>query len=112
MTNKPKNVVEDISNITTIPIASLNRLNDKISSCICNNVEEAMLEGKTVCENFVGFGLLVVSVENDSIQYKFIPTKKLEKALVDTVVNKKNPLTVKLEETFVNRITKTYKDMF
>ena len=110
--NKPYNVVEDIATITTIPVASLNKLCDKTICCICNNVEENLLAGQYITESNIGCGSLIVSVENDSIQYKFVPSKKFERALVKTVNDKKNPLVVILENTFANRIVKTYKDMF
>ena len=108
---QPTNVLQDISQITTIPLASLNRLSEKIGWCICNCVEESRLKGQDTTEVTFGFGALVISVENNEINYKFVPSKKFEKGLVETIVNKKNPLTVKLEDTFVNRIIKTYKDM-
>lgn len=109
---KPTNIVQDISTITTIPTASLHKLFDKVGWCICNGVEESRLNGDDVTEINLDFGTLLISVENNQIQYKFIPSSKLEKGLIDTIINKKNPLTVKLEDTFANRILKTYKDMF
>ncbi len=108
---QPTNILQDISQITTIPLASLNRLSEKIGWSICNCVEESVLKGETTTEVTFGFGALVISIEDNQLNYKFIPSKKFEKGLVETVVNKKNPLTVKLEDTFVNRIVKTYKDM-
>lgn len=63
----------------------------------------------TECD--IGIGTLLVEVVENQIQYKFIPTQKFERGLVESIVNKKNPLVVKLEESFANRIVKTYKDM-
>ena len=105
------NILQDISKITTIPLASLQRLFDKITWCICNCVEESFLGGETFTEVNFGFGSLIISVENNQINYQFLQTRKFENALIHTIVDKKNPLTVELEDTFVNRITKTYKDM-
>ena len=105
-------IVEDIATITTIPPASLRKLFDKVGWCICNAVEESRLRNEDITEINVGYGNLLISIENNQIQYKFIPNSKLEKGLVETIVNKKNSLVVNLEQTFANRIVKTYKDMF
>ena len=106
------NIVEDLSTITTIPPASLRKLFEKVGWCICNGVVESKLNDEDITEINLGFGTLIISVENNHIEYKFIPSSKLEKGLVESIVNKRNPLVVNLEETFANRILKTYKDMF
>ena len=108
---QPTNILEDISLITTIPLASLNRLSDKIAWDICNCVEESVLKNEETTEVSFGFGTLILSTEGGQLSYKFVPSRKFERGLVDTIVNKKNPLVVKLEDTFANRIVKTYKDM-
>lgn len=105
------NAIEDICEITTIPVASMQKLFDKIGWCICNCVEEAKLNDQEYCEINIGIGNLLISVEDNSLCYKFIPSTKLEQSLVATIVDGKNPLEIALEETFVNRILKTYKDM-
>ena len=105
------NIVQDLSTLTTIPYRSLEKLISKSCWCICDAVEESTLQGKNITAIDIGIGQLVVQVIDNSIQYKFIPSSRLEKYMVDTVVNKKNPMTVNLESTFVNRIVKTYKDL-
>lgn len=108
----PINIIDDLSTITTIPPASLRKLFEKVGWCICNGVLESRLAEQDITEINLGYGTLIISIENNQIEYKFIPSSKLEKGLIETVVNKKNPLVVNLEETFANRILKTYKDMF
>ena len=89
----------------------MQKLFDKIGWCICNNVHETVLAGDDFCELNIGIGNLIISVESNALKYKFIPSTKFENELVATIKTGKNPLEVKLEETFVNRILKTYKDM-
>ena len=105
------NAIDDICEITTIPVASMHKLFDKISWCICNCVDEAKLAEEEYCEINIGIGTLIIGIEQNALQYKFIPSMKLEEALVATIVKGNNPLEIALEETFVNRILKTYKDM-
>lgn len=109
---KPVNILDDVCKITTIPTASMNKLFSKMEWCICNAVEESKLSGENITEVNIGVGTVIISIIDNSIQYKFIPSQKLERGLVDTIVYGKNPLVVNLEETFANRIVKTFKDMF
>lgn len=58
-------IIEDISTITTIPPVSLRKLFDKVGWCICNAVEESRLKEQDITEVNIGFGTLLISVENN-----------------------------------------------
>lgn len=105
------NALADICAITTIPTASMQKLFNKISYCIANSVYEAFLGKKNSAEIDIGFGHIIVNIEQNQLLYKFIPSPKLEKNIIDSIRQNKNPLDIKLEDTFINRILKTYKDM-
>jgi len=105
-------VKEDLSKLTTINQLSINRLFDKINWIISDAVEQAELAGDDVIELDLGFGLVIVSLEDNCIKYKFKPSKSLEESIIDTVVNGKNQLTFTIENTLVSKITNVYKDMF
>ena len=47
-----------------------------------------------------------------SVQYRFIPSKKLEDGIKDTIINKENPLVNNVEEALVKRVVNAYKDFF
>ena len=112
VTNKSFNIIDDVCTITTIPSASLNKLSKIAEKCICNAVYESHLNKEQITDINIGFGNLLISVEDNTLVYKFIPSSTFERELVNTIVSKKNPLREKLELTFINRITNTYKDMF
>lgn len=105
------NSLNDLSVITTIPAATLVRLFDKLSWIICNDIEESLLNSETISELDIGIGKLVFSIEDNSLEYKFIPSMKLEQNIVKTIKEKKNPLVNNLEESIADRIINTYKDM-
>ena len=109
---KSLNMIDDVANITTIPVASLQKLNDKLVWCICNAVEESKLKEESVVNLNIGLGNLIISVINNQIQYKFIPSSFFEKNLVTTIVKGKNPLVNALEESLVSRIMDAYKELF
>lgn len=106
------NLIDDLSTLTTIPSGTLNKLADKVSYIICNNLEESVLNSDNIMELNVGIGTLILSIEDNSLEYKFIPSQKLETSIVNTIKNKKNPLETTLEKSLVSRILNAYKDMF
>lgn len=104
------NLIEDLSNLTTIPTSTLTKLSDKAVICICNDVEESLLKEDRVTEIDLGIGTLQILVEGNDIRYRFVPNKALEANMKNTVINKKNPLTATVEESLVKRVLNTYKN--
>ena len=102
-------LIDELSTLTTIPVTSITNLADKSLWCICNCVEESKLGNNDLTEIDIGIGILSILVENNNIQYRFVPSKKLEAAVRDTIVNKKNPLTQAAESALTKRILEAYK---
>lgn len=105
------NLVEDISKLTTIPDGVLNKLVKKALYCISDEIEESILEQKRFAEIDIGIGTIYLELNSENVRYKFIPSKELEVAVKDTIVNKRNLLQDTLEMTLVTRITNTYKEL-
>lgn len=105
------NIIEDLSKITEISEKDLNKLIIKSIWCICNSVAENNLINKNLTELNIGLGKLLILDEDNVIKYKFIPSKLLEKNLIKTLTEGKNPLKMVLEKTLCSRIINTYKDI-
>ena len=105
-------VKKDLSTLTTVSELAINRLFDKITWIISDSVEQAEILGDTNIDLDLGFGIIKLILEDKSIKYKFIPSKATENAIIDTIVNGKNQLTLNIEATLVDKLTKLYKDMF
>ena len=103
-------IINDLSTLTTIPYVSLERLVDLSVACISHSIEESLLDDETYTVVDIGVGRLSIKVEDNTILYKFIPSTKLEDTIRQTILSGKSPLTVKVEETLKDKITKTYKD--
>lgn len=104
-------LTEDLSLLTTIPVPNINKLlGTKSIYCICSDVEETALQNKQITEIDIGIGTLTIFVDDESIQYRFTPSKKLENSIKKTIINKHNPLVEKAEQTLTQRIVNTYKD--
>lgn len=107
-----RNGIRDLSTITTIPYNTLQKLSNELSWIICDSVEESCMNKQEYASIDIGIGQLDIAVIDDSIQYRFIPSQKLEQSVIDTVEEKKNPLVSNIEETVVKRIMNAYKDLF
>lgn len=60
----------------------------------------------------LGFGIVKVIIDSNSVKYKFVPSKATENAVIDTIVNGKNYLVLNIESTLANKLSTIYKDMF
>lgn len=109
--NKDKNIVSDVSQLTTIPYQTLEKLIDTFEMCICHSVLETSLEHENICVCDIGLGTLSLCLDKNSISYKFIPSSNFEKKLINTFKHKTSPLIDIVETTLKDRIVNTYKDL-
>lgn len=105
-------IVNDLSLITTIPKTTLDRLNQKEILCICESVQESRLANESVSSMDIGIGTLHIKWDEESIKYRFVPSKALEQGIISTVVDGKNPFESAIEDTIVTKIVNTYKELF
>ena len=107
------NLVDKISKLTTIDTKILNKLMKKVEWCICDDIYLSMLSNNHRCSIDIGIGSLVIDFSSgDLIRYKFIPSNEFEKGIVNTIVNKENPIVTRSEQSLVSKISNTYKDLF
>ena len=104
-------LIEDVSKLTTIPEKSIDKLMQKFIYCICEQIQEDILENKEISELDLGIGILYIKYEGDSIRYKFIPSQVLEKAVYNTVVKKLNLMETALNEALAKKFIDVYKDL-
>ena len=102
---------EFVSKLTTIPEKYLVRLQDIYELVICDAVEDALLKDETVAKVNLNFGDLDIKFENNELRFRFKPSAKFEEELIDTIVNKRNVLTLEVEKSLVSKIVQTYKDL-
>ena len=103
---------EILSSLTSIGKRQLDRLFRTMSLKICDDTLEAIYNGESVAAVDVGIGTLRILIEGDEIRYKFIPSRILERDLIDTIKTKKSPIETVLEETIDARINEAYKELF
>ena len=99
-------IVKDMSTLTTIPEKTLNKFYRKMIYCICEGVEETILEGNESISIFdIGIGTLYIKHETSSnIKYHFEPNDYLNKAIFFNIANgKKN-----IEDTLDDALSKYF----
>lgn len=104
-----RNLIEDLSKLTTIPQKALDKLVEKSMWIICDDVQESCLESNVLTTIDLGIGKLLIDTSNDAIRYKFIPNCDLDNALKKVIIDDINPLKNTLELALVNKILNTYK---
>ena len=105
------NLIDDISSLSLIKPSILNKLVDISQSCLCDYVDNMSILEDSLVEVDIGIGTLNIFIEEDVIKYQFKPSKKLEKNLVQTVVDGNSPLTYKIEKKLNKNILNTYKEL-
>lgn len=105
-------IKHDLATLTTINELAINRVFDKASWCICDAVEAAILNNENTVEVDIGFGTIILKIEANNVIYKFKPSRSLDKAVINTIINEENELTFNIENNLVNKFESIYKDMF
>lgn len=105
-------LIKDISLLTTIPESTLKSLLKKCVESICHDVIECKHELKSECEINIGLGTLIISILDDSIQYKFIPSKKLEQVVANAILYDEDILKDNIEATLQEKLKNVYKEFF
>ena len=105
------NILEDVSKLIGIDSRYLTKITDNGVYAINSAVEETMLNNSEYTELDIGLGTLVIGIFDNEIKYKFIPSKRLESTVKDTVINKRNMLERKLESSLKDKLIKTYQDL-
>lgn len=107
-----KNVIQDVSTLTTIQKLSIDRLCSQIIKCICYDVCEAKNSGIDELHLDIGIGNLVVKLCEDSVKFRFEPSFVMENSILDALKTGNNPVICDIEKSLLSKINSTYKDLF
>lgn len=106
------NIKEDLSTLTTIDESVFTKLSNKVEWCISDGIEKAILNKEDIINIDLDIGILMINLKNNEIKYKFIPSQKLEKTIINTVLNEKNSLILNIEDSLISKLTNVYKNFF
>lgn len=108
------NIVNDVAILTSIPDKTLAKFFRKMVFCICEAVQETLLDEsniKDITELDIGIGKLYIKHVGTEVKYRFEPSEYLEKALEQTLVEKKNVLENFLDDTLNKKFVDLYKEI-
>ena len=105
-------VVNKVSKLSTVNESTLNKLLKLSIFVINDSVIESKMKNEPIVEFELGIGKLILNIDNENVQYKFIPNMSLELAVQEAVVNEKNTLQDLLEKAIIDKVTCAYKDLF
>lgn len=96
------NVISDISTLTRVPNKVLTELITKINLCIGNIISEAKELGEQTVIINIGIGTL--SIDLIDMQCKFVPSKDLRATIKNSLVSRKDPLELVLEQALADKL--------
>jgi len=102
---------EELSTLTNISKQVLDKLTTLSISCICDAIEDDILNDEDILSVDIGIGTLYIKHSDNEMRYKFVPDAKFEEAIVQTIINDKNQLKVTVEDTLKKRIMNIYKEL-
>ena len=105
------NIIQDVSQITTLQTKYLNKLVDIFMYCILESIQESILREESICEVDVGLGQLIINFENNELKFKFKPNQKFKTEIISTIKNNKNLLELELEQSLIDKLTRIYKEI-
>ena len=103
-------IENDLSATTSIPISSIQKLLDRYQDILCYYLQSQLNTSNEYYELDIYIGTLLLKVVDNNLIYKFIPSTRFEKELVETLTTKESPLVTKLEQAVTDRIMDAYKE--
>ena len=104
-------LISDVSVLTDVPEATLRKFVPIVSYVISHSVHETQCEGKDLAEIDLGFGQLILKIDENSLRYRFVPSKELEKQLISAVTSGYSPLTAKITSNLQEKIESAFKEL-
>lgn len=104
-------LIQNLCSLTQIKYSVFNKLVQISESCICDHILSSIESDEDIIALDIGIGNIYFNIINDEIEYKFIPSKKLEKKILKTIETNESPLVTELENKLNKKIINTYKEL-
>ena len=107
-------IIKDISTLTNIPTYIIDNIFNILEKEVQKEIyDSVLLYKKDKLDINIGIGNLSIDVDMNkgSLTYDFIPSKSLEKGIVKSLKEEKNPIIENVEKNFKNKVLSTYKEL-
>lgn len=105
------NLLYDVSVLTDVSEKTLKKFLPVITQCVGHSIYEGLCTKQEIVEVDLDIGILKVKASHDGIHYKFVPSKELEKLIMQAVTTRTSPLLTKLENNLQDKIDRSYKEL-
>ena len=105
-------LTRDLATVTCLSYTAIQAIFDKIPQIISHAVCEAVVAGENVAEIDLGFGVFSVSIGDDEVRTRFVPSRKTEALIKEATETGTSPMISALEESLRNKIYNSYKTLF
>lgn len=107
-----KNLLEDVAKLSSVKSSLLRKFVRIANYCISDYILESKLSDEDLTEIDLGIGKLKLLIVDETLEYKFIPSAKLEKMIIDAYQNEECELSEKIEDGLEFRLLSAYKELF
>lgn len=105
------NIIEDVATLTDVKETLLRKFVAVSNICLGHALHEVQCHNENIVEADIGIGKLHIKLDENNILYRFVPSKELEKTLIQTVVTRCSPVAAKLDTSLQEKIDRAYKEL-
>ena len=102
---------KELSTLTQIPVLTLQNINTVSSNIIAHIVAENKEKGLNSIDIDIGYGILKIQFIEDAVTYKFIPSAKLQNAVLLACTNGVSELESHAEHSLAQRVKERYREL-
>lgn len=105
------NVIKDVGILTTIPELNLKKLVNIVVKIISHDIVECIKNGKSICSEDIGIGIIHIDIEQEDLKFKFTPSQQLQTTIRNSIESNDSELVIELENILKEKIVNTYKSL-
>ena len=105
-------IYSDVSDLLGLYKQQLDQISDAVQKDICQCILESIENEEDVCVVDIGIGNLIIGIDEDGLEYKFIPSDKLEDMIRSSLETGESPLQKQVENKITKRMLRIYKELF
>lgn len=103
--------ISKISTLSTIPEKSISQLQKYLNAIASHDIVTQMVDGNNVFEIDTFEGKIYITLDDDILKYKFIPSEAFDKIIRETIIDRQSVLIEALSEKLKDSLVNTYKDL-
>ena len=104
-------LLKNVSALTLIKPSILNSIINVTEDCISDYALDIYESDNDIMEIDIGIGTLYINIVEDELTYKFVPSKRLEKKIINTVNSGESYLAIDIESKLNSKLFNTYKEL-